>query len=81
MDSDDGRTPDSLRTRLEALRKSAADRLTVATDADAIDTLRASLLGRSGELTALLRGLGAVDAAERPSIGQLANAVRDEPRR
>ena len=78
MNPDDGRTPDSLRTRLEALRKSAADRLAAAADADAIEALRASLLGRSGELTALLRGLGAVDAAERPSIGQLANAVRDE---
>ncbi|MDP9249820.1 MAG: phenylalanine--tRNA ligase subunit alpha, partial [Chloroflexota bacterium] len=78
MTPDNGPTADSLRGQREALRTTATDRLAAAADAGAIEALRASLLGRSGELTALLRGLGALDAAERPSIGQLANAVRDE---
>jgi phenylalanyl-tRNA synthetase alpha chain len=78
MNPDEQPNADSLRTRLEALRVSASERLAAAADADAVETLRAALLGRSGELTVLLRGLGAIDAGQRPAIGQLANAVREE---
>jgi phenylalanyl-tRNA synthetase alpha chain len=78
MNPDDRPTTDSLRRQLEALRTNAGERLGAAADVDALETLHASLFGRSGELTGLLRGLGAVDPAERPSIGQLANTVRDE---
>jgi phenylalanyl-tRNA synthetase alpha chain len=67
-----------LSSDLEALRASARDRLDAATSADAIETLRHDLLGRSGELTRLLRQLGSVRADERPSLGRLANEVRTE---
>ena len=39
--------------------------------------LRVRVLGRSGELTALLRGLGAVPAADRPRVGQEANRAKE----
>jgi len=67
-----------LRTQLERLREDAQKRLAEATDAPAVDALRIALLGRSGELTALLHELGSVDPGERAAIGQLANAVRTE---
>ena len=67
-----------LRTDLKATRASARERLAAAETADAIEGLRHELLGRSGTLTTLLRGLGAVSAEERPSLGQLANEVRRE---
>lgn len=67
-----------MREQLERLRTTARERLAAASDADALDALRHELLGRSGELTTLLRGLGRVDPAERPAIGQLANQVRAE---
>jgi phenylalanyl-tRNA synthetase alpha chain len=67
-----------LRDRLERLREDAPARLAEGTDADAIESLRTSLLGRSGDLTALLRELGSVEPAERPALGQLANEVRTE---
>jgi len=67
-----------LSSDLEALRASARDRLAAATTTDAVEALRHDLLGRSGELTALLRRLGSVAADERPSLGRLANDVRHE---
>ncbi len=67
-----------LADRLQQLRADALGELAAAADAPAVETLRASLLGRAGRLTLLLRGLTAVDPAERPAVGKLANAVRDE---
>ena len=40
------------------------------------EELRIKYLGKKGELTAVLRGMGKVAPAERPIIGQLANEVR-----
>ena len=42
----------------------------------ALEQVRVRVLGRSGELTALLRGLGKVPAAERPRVGQEANQAK-----
>lgn len=67
-----------MRDRLQELRVTAAERLTAAPDATTVDQLRTALLGRSGELTALLRDLAEVPAAERPALGQFANEVRSE---
>ena len=41
-----------------------------------LEQLRIKYLGKKGELTAVLRGMGALSAEERPIIGQLANEVR-----
>jgi phenylalanyl-tRNA synthetase alpha chain len=65
-----------LRERLESLRAGAMERLGRAATADELEELRHALLGRSGELTALLKRLGTVDSADRPALGQLANEVR-----
>jgi len=40
--------------------------------------IRIRLLGRKGELTAQMKGLGALSPEERPSLGLLVNSVRDE---
>lgn len=65
--------PDSL----QQLQTEALAELAAAGDAAAVDSLRGALFGRSGRLTVLLRGLGRVDASERPAVGRLANSVRD----
>jgi phenylalanyl-tRNA synthetase alpha chain len=67
-----------LRADLETVRASARGRLAAAATAEAVEALRRELVGRSGELTTLLKALGSVPAAERPAIGQVANAVRAE---
>ena len=58
-----------LKMKEEALAALAAP------DAD-LEALRIRYLGKKGELTAVLRGMGALSAEERPVIGQLANEVR-----
>jgi phenylalanyl-tRNA synthetase alpha chain len=63
--------------RLQQLQTDALVELAATGDAQAVDALRASLLGRSGRLTLLLRGVADVDPVERPTVGKRANAVRD----
>ena len=41
-----------------------------------LENLRVKYLGKKGELTTVLRGMGSLSAEERPLIGQLANEVR-----
>ena len=43
-----------------------------------IEELRIKYLGKKGELTAVLRGMGKLPSEERPIIGQLANDIRVE---
>ena len=61
----------------ELLEKIRADAKAQLSDIDAdIEALRVRYLGKKGELTAVLRGMGKLSAEERPLIGQLANEVR-----
>lgn len=55
--------------------KAEAEQLLNTPDAD-LEALRIRYLGKKGELTALLRGMGALSPEERPLIGALANEVR-----
>ena len=68
----------TLAERLEAIRADARSRLAAAPDAEAVETLRHDMLGRSGELTALLRSVGEAPGEERPALGRLANEIRGE---
>ena len=52
---------------LKALSESGAD----------LEALRIKYLGKKGELTAVLRGMGKLTPEERPVIGQIANEVRE----
>lgn len=65
----------------EKLRNIAAQARQVmaeAQDLDSLNELRVRFLGKKGELTQVLRGMGGLSAEERPIIGQLANEVREE---
>lgn len=59
---------------LQKIRAAAMAELEKA-DAD-LESIRIKYLGKKGELTAVLRGMGALSPEERPVIGQLANDVR-----
>lgn len=67
-----------MREQLEQLKNSSLLAVAAATSVEALQEIRINLLGRKGELTALMKGLGSLDAAERPAVGQLVNSVRDE---
>ena len=42
-----------------------------------LEEIKIKYLGKKGELTAVLRGMGALTPEERPIVGQLANEVRE----
>ncbi len=65
-----------MRETLEKIKAEALDALS-APSAN-IEELRIKYLGKKGELTAVLRGMGKLSAEERPVIGQLANDIRAE---
>jgi phenylalanyl-tRNA synthetase alpha chain len=67
-----------MREQLEQLRDAALQAIATAASVEQLQDIRINLLGRKGELTALMKGLGSLEAAERPIVGQLVNSVRDE---
>ena len=64
--------------KLTSLATVAKQELAQATTLNELSNLRVKYLGKKGELTAVLRGMGALSAEERPKIGALANEVRAE---
>lgn len=52
------------------------ERIGNAPDLESLDKERVSLLGRKGTLTAVLRGLGSLDPAQRAAVGKAANELR-----
>jgi phenylalanyl-tRNA synthetase alpha chain len=65
-----------MKDRLDGLRLEALNRLQTVADAAALNDLRVHYLGKKGQLTEILRGMGGLSAEERPIIGQVANEVR-----
>jgi phenylalanyl-tRNA synthetase alpha chain len=61
---------------LASLEAAAQADLAAASDVSAVDAVRVRYLGRKGSLAAILRGLGGLDAAERPLAGKVANEVK-----
>jgi len=67
-----------MREQLEEIRRRALAELGDEAGPEQIENVRVRVLGRSGELTALLRAMGQVPAAERPAIGRLVNEIKGE---
>ena len=64
-----------LATNLSALEGRLATELAGVSDATALEELRVRFLGRSGEVTAIRRGIGALPPDERPTAGKVINAA------
>ena len=65
-----------MKEQLESIRLKAMTALEDAETPAALEELRVKLLGKKGELTAVLKQMGKLSAEERPVMGQLANSVR-----
>ncbi|MHC4380112.1 MAG: phenylalanine--tRNA ligase subunit alpha [Planctomycetota bacterium] len=67
-----------MRDRLEALRRDGLAAVADSQDLDSLHGVESRLLGRSGALTAELKGLGKLSPEERPVVGKFANAIKQE---
>jgi phenylalanyl-tRNA synthetase alpha chain len=71
-------SPADLLESLAGLRRLALDEARAATTPEALNAVRVRVLGRKGDLTAILRGLKDLAADERVRVGQEANRLKDE---
>ena len=67
-----------MKEQLQKIKESTLAEIAGISDAKALEDLRVKILGKKGELTAILKQMGKLSAEERPLIGQLANDVRTE---
>ena len=67
-----------MKEKLEAIRAEVRTRLVETATKAELENLRVRFLGKKGELTALLRGMGALAPEDRPKMGALVNEVRGE---
>jgi len=69
---------ETIRAQLADLLSIAAAKLEGACAIEELEAIRVETLGKKGQLTTILRGLGALPAQERPRVGQEANRVKQE---
>ena len=62
--------------KLKEIEANAAAAIAAMKDGTALEAARVKYLGKKGELTAILRGMGSLSADERPVIGAAANVIR-----
>lgn len=65
-----------MKEQLQSMKEKASAEIGALTDMKTLEDFRVRLLGKKGELTAILKQMGRLSAEERPVIGQLANDVR-----
>ena len=61
---------------VNAMLASAEEAVASADDAVSLDQVRVQYLGKKGELTGLLKGLGTLPAGERPAAGARINEAK-----
>jgi phenylalanyl-tRNA synthetase alpha chain len=66
-----------LKEQLARLEAEGAEAIERVATAEALEQLRLDLLGRKGQLTGLLRGLGQLPPDERPVVGAEANRIKE----
>ncbi len=66
-----------LETQLTNLRQEAQQTISAAADLDQLEQLRIRFLGKKGQLSQVLKGMGKLDATDRPRIGAVANDVKE----
>ena len=67
-----------MKQRLEELLASAKLSIARAEDETSLQDVRVGILGRKGEMTALMKGMGGLSPEERPVIGAMVNKIKAE---
>ena len=64
--------------KIKQIREKAEDEISKIETIHNLNEVKVKILGKKGELTEILRGMGSLTPEERPVIGNLVNKVRDE---
>ncbi|MEG1870529.1 MAG: phenylalanine--tRNA ligase subunit alpha [Peptostreptococcaceae bacterium] len=67
-----------MQEKLLAIKEAAFNEISVAENSGTLEEIRVKYLGKKGELTTILRGMGALSAEERPLVGKLVNEAKKE---
>ena len=59
--------------KLTAIKEAALNEIASAENSAALEEIRVKYLGKKGELTTILRGMGSLSPEERPIVGKLVN--------
>lgn len=65
-----------MKEKLEAIRNNALRELQNSLNKEQLEEMRVKYLGKKGELTQILRGMGNIATEERPKVGKIANEIR-----
>ena len=65
-----------MKEKLNQIRQSAQNAVSEIKSLDKIEEFRVKYLGKKGELTAVMKGMGALTPEERKDVGRIANEVR-----
>ena len=60
------------------IEKKAIKEVELSQDIKTLEEAKVKYLGKKGELTAILRGMGALSPEERPVVGKLVNIAKNE---
>ena len=67
-----------MKEQINQIKQHALEEILNTQDLKTLIDVKVKYLGKKGELTSVLRGMGALSAEERPIIGSLVNEVRAE---
>ena len=65
-----------MKEKIQEIKIAVEEQLKNTSSLEDLEALRIKYLGKKGELTAVLKGMGGLSAEERPIIGAMANEVR-----
>ncbi len=69
-------TSTEIEAQLSAVQQQATEEISAASSLEELDKARVRYLGKKGDLSKVLGGMGKLSAAERPQIGALANQAK-----
>ena len=67
-----------MQEQIKTIKENAINEIKVTEDLKILNDLRVKYLGKKGELTLILRGMGALTPEERPVIGAEVNKAKEE---
>ena len=67
-----------IKETLDQIRNEAMKQIEAAGALDALNDVRVNILGKKGELTAVLKSMKDIAAEDRPKVGALVNETRDQ---